>query len=154
MTDTSPNDLTTLLGAVREAGRSRELPYAGDIDPRDAWQLVNGGHAVLVDVRSAEELKFVGRVPGSVHIPWATGIALTANARFLEELQARVNPGDVVVFLCRSGKRSVSAATVATRAGFPDAYNILEGFEGDVDAHRHRGRLNGWRHRDLPWEQD
>ena len=33
------------------------------------------------------------------------------------------------------------------------AYNVLEGFEGDVDTQGHRGRLGGWRLRGLPWRQ-
>jgi len=34
-----------------------------------------------------------------------------------------------VVFLCRSGNRSIGAAVVATEAGIAPAYNVLDGFE-------------------------
>ena len=109
---------------------------------------------MIVDVRSAEELKFVGRIPGALHVPWATGLSLERNPSFVEQLRERVGPERVVMFMCRSARRSASAATAATAAGWRDAYNILEGFEGDIDVRRQRGKLNGWRLHDLPWEQD
>jgi rhodanese-related sulfurtransferase len=58
-----------------------------------------------------------------------------------------------VVFLCRSGIRSIAAAERATDLGLT-AFNILEGFEGDPDAQAHRGTLGGWRARGLPWAQN
>ncbi len=39
------------------------------------------------------------------------------------------------------------------RKGFRRVYNVLHGFEGDLDEHHQRGRLNGWRFDGLPWEQ-
>ena len=62
------------LEAARAAARAAGLPYAGSVPPRDAWALVQAEQAVLVDVRSAEERKFVGQVPegpGIKHVAWA-----------------------------------------------------------------------------------
>jgi rhodanese-related sulfurtransferase len=110
---------------------------------------------VLVDVRSNEERVFVGHVPGSVHVPWATGTALTRNPRFVRELEAKLGGKDkVALLLCRSGKRSALAAEAATKAGASLVFNVLEGFEGDLDENYQRGRLNGWRTHGLPWVQD
>ncbi len=58
-----------------------------------------------------------------------------------------------VLFLCRSGHRSDSAARAATAAGYTRAFNVLEGFEGNKDAGGHRGNLGGWRKAGLPWVQ-
>jgi len=58
-----------------------------------------------------------------------------------------------VVLLCRSGKRTIDAGQALEAAGFLDVINVLHGFEGDLDQHFQRGRLNGWRHDGLPWEQ-
>ena len=55
--------------------------------------------------------------------------------------------------LCRSGVRSIAAAKRATELG-REAYNVLEGFEGDANAKGHRGQLGGWRMRGLPWQQN
>ena len=57
------------------------------------------------------------------------------------------------MFLCRSGVRSHSAAMAAAQAGWSEAYNILEGFEGDKDREQHRGAVGGWRKAGLPWVQ-
>jgi len=155
--------MSALLAATAEdlileravaAARAAELPYAGGVAPTDAWALLQAGRAVLVDVRSGEERKFVGHVAGSVHVPWATGTSLTRNPRFLRELEAKVDKNAVVLLLCRSGKRSALAAEAAARIGYAQAFNVLEGFEGDLDANQRRGATGGWRFRSLPWVQD
>jgi rhodanese-related sulfurtransferase len=143
------------LMAAREAAAAEGLPYAGGVGPQEAWALVQSGEALLVDVRSNEERVFVGEVPGSVHVPWATGTALTRNPRFVRELEAKAGGKEaVLLLLCRSGKRSALAAEAAAKAGFTEVYNVLEGFEGDIDAENHRGRVNGWRLHGLPWHQN
>jgi len=143
-----------VLQVIREAAASQGLSYAGQVPPALAWALFDQGAAVLVDVRSGEERKFVGHVPGSVHVAWATGTALTRNPRFARELEAKVKKDAVVLLLCRSGKRSALAAEVAAKAGFTSVFNVLEGFEGEIDQAQHRGGSDGWRFHGLPWVQD
>lgn len=135
-------------------GAATSLPHAGHLSPTEAWQLIDSGRAVLVDVRTAEELKFVGHVPHSLHVPWATGTAMTRNPRFVRELEAKVGKDRPVLLLCRSGKRSALAVEAAVKAGFTQIANVAEGFEGDIDALGHRGGANGWRFHGLPWVQD
>lgn len=130
------------------------LSYAGRVSPQLAWELFSSGQAQLVDVRTTEERKFVGHVPNSLHVAWATGTALTRNPRFARELEAKVGKDAVVLLLCRSGKRSALAADVAAKAGLTQVYNIAEGFEGELDEHQHRGGFDGWRFHQLPWVQD
>jgi hypothetical protein len=48
--------------------------------------------------------------------------------------------------------RSIAAARRASELGF-EAYNILDGFEGEPDEQAHRGSKGGWRHLGLPWRQ-
>ncbi|WP_326543179.1 rhodanese-like domain-containing protein [Pseudorhodoferax sp.] len=146
------------LEEARARAAERGLSYAGGVTPQQAWKLLRAEQAQLVDVRSAEELKFVGQVPGSQHVAWATGTALTRNPRFVRELEAKLAKAGgkdaVVLLLCRSGKRSVLAAEAAAKAGFGNVYNVLEGFEGEIDAHGQRGHGDGWRFHGLPWVQD
>lgn len=139
---------------VRQAAAEHGLSYAGSVSPLLAWRLFSSGQAALVDVRSAEERKFVGHVPGSVHIAWATGTSLTRNPRFVRELEAKLGKEQPVLLLCRSGKRSVAAAEAAAAAGLHNVFNVLEGFEGEIDANQHRGGRDGWRFHNLPWIQD
>jgi rhodanese-related sulfurtransferase len=146
--------LHTSLAAARNLAQELGQPYAGGLTPLQAWQVLQAGEAVLVDVRTNEERVFVGHVPGSVHVAWATGTSLTRNPRFVRELEAKVPKHQAVLLLCRSGKRSALAATAATQAGFTQVFNVLEGFEGDLDEHGQRGQVNGWRSHALPWVQE
>jgi len=107
-----------------------------------------------VDVRTAEERKFVGHVPGSLHVAWASGTSLTRNPRFVRELEAKTGKTATILLLCRSGKRSALAAEAAAQAGFTRVFNVLEGFEGEIDSQQHRGGNDGWRLHGLPWIQD
>lgn len=142
------------LEDAREAATAAGTPYAGGVAPEVAWALFSAGDALLVDVRTAEERKFVGHVPESLHVPWATGTSLTRNPRFVRELEAKTGKEAVVLLLCRSGNRSAQAAEAATKGGFTQVFNVLEGFEGDLDERQQRGSSNGWRFRGLPWAQD
>jgi len=137
------------------------VSYAGDITPLQAWKMLSDNpRAVLVDVRTDAEWRFVG-VPDLssigrdvVYIEWNTTNG-THNENFAAELRDRIPPGDEerpVVFLCRSGNRSIGAAETATAAGITPAYNVLHGFEGHLDADGHRGET-GWRADGLPWIQ-
>lgn len=126
--------------------------YAGDVPAELAWQWLQAGEAVLVDVRTDAEREWVGKVPGAVAVAWKQWPGMAANQNFDAELRAAVPEGKKVVLLCRSGVRSVAAAQRAAGLGI-EAYNILEGFEGDVDTNGQRGKLGGWRKRGLPWHQ-
>ena len=126
--------------------------YAGDISPQLAYEWFANGQALLVDVRTDAERIWVGAVPGAAVVAWKQWPGMAANPNFDAELRAVAQPGQKVLFLCRSGVRSVAAAQRATLLGFT-AYNILEGFEGNPDANGHRGTTGGWRHAGLPWLQ-
>jgi len=145
-----------LMDKIKEAARKRglelKLPYAGVLLPVEAHALMLAG-AKLVDVRTRAELHFVGSVPGSERIEWNTFPDGARNATFLEQLAEEVHKNEAVMFLCRSGVRSHAAAIAATEAGWTEAYNILEGFEGDKDADGHRNTVGGWKHARLPWIQ-
>ena len=130
------------------------LEFTGTVLPHEAWALFQAGHVSIVDVRTAEERKFVGYVEDTIHIPWATGTALNRNPRFAKELESKVGKDKIILLLCRSGKRSAAAANVAFNAGFTEIYNIDQGFEGDLDENNHRGAFNGWRFHNLPWRQE
>lgn len=125
-----------------------------ELQPNAAWDLASQGKAIIVDVRSEEEHKFVGHVPNSVLIPWAIGLNLTKNTGFTDALNQQVPKETNVLFLCRSGKRSLAAVQAAEQLGYQRAYSICGGFEGEIDATGQRGRGDGWRFHNLPWVQD
>jgi rhodanese-related sulfurtransferase len=142
-----------ILEHAAERGRTLGIGYAGALTPIEAHRLHEAGLATLVDVRTLAEWEYVGRVQGALLIEWRRFQGEAPNPAFVAELAEAVERDAAVLFLCRSGIRSHHAAEAAARAGFSRAYNVLEGFEGDLDATRQRGKLGGWRAAGLPWEQ-
>ncbi|MBF6329086.1 rhodanese-like domain-containing protein [Nocardia transvalensis] len=139
------------------------MSYAGDITPQQAWDLLRDNpDAVLIDVRTEAEWRFVG-VPDTsplgrpaALIEWVD-LTGSPNPRFVDQLKEVLADRDPdsdapVIFLCRSGQRSIGAAKASTAAGYAPSFNVLEGFEGPLDADGHRGGA-GWRARGLPWRQ-
>ena len=126
--------------------------YAGDVTPELAYRWWQSGEAVLVDIRTDAERDWVGFIPGAVNIEWKHWPGMQVRADFEEQLRAKVPAGSRVVMLCRSGIRSIASSRRATELGY-EAYNILEGFQGDPDEHGHRDTRGGWRVRGLPWRQ-
>ena len=146
--------LSELLTLAQTRGRALERPYQGELTPQEAHELLQlAPGATLVDVRTRAEWDWVGRVPGAVEIEWSLYPGGVRNPHFLAELRRQVDPEALVLFLCRSGARSIAAATAATEAGYGNCYNILEGFEGDKDVHGQRNTIGGWRRAGLPWHQ-
>jgi sulfur dioxygenase len=140
------------LGTPIAAAISPVDGYAGDIPLSLAHQWWKNGEAVIVDVRTQAEMDWVGRVPNTEWIQWKHYPGMAINADFDRELLAKVSRDKPVLFLCRSGVRSIDSAKRAQALGYA-AYNILEGFEGDPDRHMQRGKLNGWRHAGYDWVQ-
>lgn len=146
--------LNEILALAQSRGRELKLAYEGALTPREAHELMQlTPRARLIDVRTRAELDWVGRVPSAIEIEWQDWPAKSPNPYFLQTLRHSVTSESLLLFLCRSGQRSANAARAATEAGFPDCYNILEGFEGNKDANGQRNRVGGWRHAGLPWHQ-
>lgn len=144
----------------------------GDADvtevlPQEAWDILKSEpDSVLVDVRTKAEWSYVG-IPdlddlgkAPLLVEWLAYPEMTVNPEFTGELFSRFGdrfPGKIL-FICRSGVRSQDAAEyVANVLGEIGrsalCINVCEGFEGDLDVHKHRGNLNGWKKRGLPWRQ-
>jgi rhodanese-related sulfurtransferase len=146
--------ITEILSAAQQRAKDMNLPYEGALLPTEAYELMQSAPgARLVDVRSRAELDWVGRIPGAVEVEWAIYPGMRPNPHFIAQFEQLVDREALVMFICRSGVRSHSAAALATQAGYTDCYNVLEGFEGDKDGSRHRKAVNGWCKRELPWEQ-
>ncbi len=146
--------LREILTLAQARAKASGLPYEGAVTPQEAHALLSlVPGSKIVDVRTRAEWDWVGRVPNAVEIEWNQYPGGVRNPDFLAELRRQVDPESLVMFLCRSGVRSDGAARLATESGYPDCYNILEGFEGDKDANGHRGKVGGWRYAGLPWVQ-
>lgn len=132
-----------------------------NVPPRLVWEALHSNqHAQLVDVRTDAEWAFVGLPDLSsvgkqvVPIQWQVFPTMARNGAFVEQLkEAGFTPEHHIYFICRSGQRSHAAALAAQEGGFPNAYNVADGFEGALDADGHRGVAAGWKAQGLPWRQ-
>jgi rhodanese-related sulfurtransferase len=136
------------------------MSYAGDITSAEAFdRLQSTPNTVLIDVRTHAEWTFVGIPDLSsigkqlLTISWSSYPGGVRNEDFLDELtEAGLGEDQELLFLCRSGARSKSAAIAATERGFT-AFNVSDGFEGPLDTQGHRNTDSGWRSSGLPWRQ-
>ncbi|WP_439577262.1 rhodanese-like domain-containing protein [Elioraea sp.] len=132
-----------------------------EVSPADTWQALNEDpRAMLIDVRTDAEWTYVGMPDLSatgkpvVPIAWQLFPSMAVNPGFVEALRAAgLTPDHRLYFLCRSGARSLASARAARAAGFPQVFNIRDGFEGPVDGLSHRRTVSGWIASGLPWRQ-
>ncbi len=136
-----------------------------DVPVRMVWETLKANPAsVLIDVRTRSEWAFVGLPDLSslnrrpLLVEWLTFPDNRINAAFAEELSEQlkglgVSEDAELFFICRSGGRSRQAAHVMAASGFRHCHNVAEGFEGPLDASKHRGVHSGWKAEGLPWTQ-
>lgn len=142
-----------ILQRAEQRARDAGLPYRGAVTPAEAWALVQHlPNTRLVDVRSKAEWQLIGRIPGAIEVEFKFFPDWKPNSAFIDELQRQLRLDDNVLFLCRSGVRSDGAAKALLGEGFKSVFNVLEGFEGDLDESKHRLK-NGWKNAGLPWQQ-
>ncbi len=144
-----------------------DSPHVGEVDPTEAWRILSSeSNARLIDVRTRAEWGFVG-VPDvaetgsqTLFVEWSSYPDMSVNPAFASDVEGALGsaPPGPLLFICRSGARSMQAARAvsahyAMKGVIVDCLNVAEGFEGDVDALGHRGSHNGWKARGLAWRQ-
>ena len=136
------------------------MSYKRNLLPKMAVERLNENpEAVLIDVRTKAEHKYVGYPENSILIPWFDEPDLESNPdAFYESVLALLSERtDVLetelILICRSGFRSNEALKYLQSKGFTCVSHVASGFEGDLDENDHRGNLNGWRHDGMPWMQ-
>jgi rhodanese-related sulfurtransferase len=137
---------------------SSDIP---EIAPQAAWALLERDpKAVLIDVRTEPEWGYVGLPDLSalgkqvLRLSWQIYPKMDVDPNFAARLtDAGITPEHSLLFLCRSGVRSLAAARLMTAQGHSRCYNVTDGFEGPADGTRHRGTVAGWKHAGLPWVQ-
>lgn len=131
------------------------------LSPSAAFNFLKQNDCAFIDVRSSMEFLFVGHPLRSVNIPWIDEPNWEINPNFCDAVKQHVQyrfpkletEQVPLLLICRSGVRSLDAGKLLESAGFREIYNILEGFEGDLDDDHHRGSIGGWRFHHLPWVQ-
>ena len=158
---TSTDQALSQLVSAASMNRKGNLSYAGDIAPEEAFAFAQSNHAVVVDVRTVPEWQFTGVADLSATksvlatICWKNYPDFSTNPKFFDQLATvpGISKDTPLLFMCRSGGRSLDAAVAMTAAGYTHCFNISSGFEGDPDANGHRGVAQGWKAKNLPWKQ-
>ena len=161
---------TTTLNAADVPTKKKKQTLAGlYLTPKEAYDMkqANPAKVLFVDVRTPEELYFVGHAANiDKNIPLkyvdysrtnkkGKGFASAKNKNLIAQLDAAMKAkgltkDDAVIFICRSGDRSAFAANAAYKAGYKKPYTITTGTEGDKSAEKKR-TVNGWKNDGLPW---
>jgi rhodanese-related sulfurtransferase len=136
------------------------------VDAAGAKKLLDEKKAVIVDVRTPEELLFVGHTGVAGNIPFKiwkgefvqkdgkTEAKLLDNENFVKEVQKKFKPDDTIILMCRSGQRSAAAANALAKAEFKKVYSMVDGFEGDTakdGPNKGKRVVNGWKNAGNPW---
>lgn len=123
-------------------------------EPKQAYEfLKHNPNAIFIDCRSEMEFLFVGHPAGAILVPWNDGPNWEINPDFVAHVKKAASVDRPIVLICRSGNRTLDAGRALEEAGFTQVYNVLKGFEGDLDENHQRNKKNGWRYEGLPWEQ-
>ena len=136
----------------RQVSTAQDIP---EISSREAYEMIIKDPAIrLVDVRSIAEYYFVGHPEMAANVPFAfwdeKSQTLVPNDHFLEDIKARYKPEETLIFICRSGGRSLKAARQVREAGFSKVSSVKDSFEGEPDARGYR-TVNGWKNSGLPY---
>jgi rhodanese-related sulfurtransferase len=135
------------------------------VSVEEAWtRLKSDPGSVLIDVRTIAEWAYVGLPELSavgkrpVLVEWQGFPDDRLNSAFVERTIEALTPLNArrdseLLFICRSGVRSLKAARAMAAAGYSRCRNVADGFEGPLDSNRHRGQLGGWKAKGLPWSQ-
>jgi len=130
------------------------------INPQNAFDILkNQKNSILIDVRTFEEINFVGAVDAMqfenrmLFLPWQVLPQMQLNTNFNTELLTQIDTSQELFFICRTGGRSNQSAELALKIGYKKCHNIINGFEGDLDNQFQRGKINGWKASNLPWRQ-
>ena len=114
----------------------------------------------LIDVRTKPEWIYVG-VPDLssinkkvIFVSWQVYPEMGTNKFFENQiLESNIKKDNNLYFICRSGNRSNNAAEFLASRGFSNCFNVIDGFEGNLNHERQRASIDGWQFNNLPWKQ-
>ena len=97
-----------------------------NISPQEAFDILSHDkNATIIDVRTKEE--WAGGIPDSAQLKLVT---ISPNLdEFGQSLQGVAQDVECrILFICKAGGRSATAASIAEKLGYKDCYNIAGGF--------------------------
>ncbi len=152
---------------VREAKTTSLGLYVTAREAYEMWK-ADPERIKVLDVRTFEEYVLIGHAEMAANVPLAFptynwdankgNYSVVMNSDFISHVKGRFNAEDTILIMCRSGDRSAMAVNALAKAGFTQAHNIIDGFEGDKvedpESVYHGKRMqNGWKN-SAPWTYD
>lgn len=116
--------------------------YITAVDAYEAWK-ANPDKIKMIDVRTPGEFRAVGLPKMAVKVP------LSRPDQFVSAVRKVADPKDPLLVICRSGNRSAAAVNILAKAGYKNAYTVVDGYEGDRGSGGQRN-VNGWKNAGLP----
>ena len=104
--------------------------------------LENNSNTVLLDVRTEDEWKTIGKPDTRDLGIKSFFITISEYSSFLDNVKQNINKDDQVLVMCAAGGRSIIAANLLANEGY-DAVNVSDGFSGNGDD-------PGWKNLGLP----
>ena len=161
---------TLATAADMPAKKQKQTPQGLYLSPKEANDMLQADAAkiLFVDVRTPEELYFVGHAKGiDKNVPLAyvnysklnkkgKKFASAKNKKFVEQIEAALKEkgltkDDKIILICRSGDRSATGAKILDKAGYKNVYTVITGTEGDKDKETKKRTVNGWKNDGMPW---
>jgi rhodanese-related sulfurtransferase len=162
--------LSMNMASAKKLSKKKMTPQGLYLTAKEAYKFVNKNQSkvLFVDVRTQEEIEFVGSTPlMDKNIPFAVKNLKKWNAkkkRFLDvknknfakdigkALKVKgLNKNSDIVLMCRSGSRSAKAAKVLFKQGYKKVYTVTDGFEGGKSKKTKHRTINGWKNAGNPW---
>ncbi len=157
---------TTLsMAAPAPTKAKKQTPQGIYLTAVEAYELMKkeGDKTLFIDVRTPYEYQYVGHTNmADKNIPIVTitlkkwdekkqRYARILNKKFVSEVEAALKAKgltkkDKIIFMCRSGKRSIYTSKLMAKEGYMNVATIVDGFEGGKDKkHKQRTTNTGWK---------
>jgi len=162
---------TTIASAAPTPTKKKRITPQGQyLTAVEAYDEVkkNADKTLFIDVRTQYELEYVGytqMIDKNIPIAFKTDkkwskkksrFARIANKNFVKDVKKALKAKgltkkDHIIFMCRSGSRSVYTSKLMAKAGYMNVSTVVDGFEGGKDKVTKHRTKNGWKNAGKPW---
>ena len=123
--------------------------FADNIEPAIAWTKLNANEMIIIDVRTVNEWKETGVIPGSLLVNKHDS-NFSEKKNFLKEIENTIsnNSDKKIAIICASGGRSSITMKALISKGYENIYNVSGGIAGKPSEN-----YPGWLNLKLPLEE-
>ncbi len=156
--------------APAPTNKKKVTPQGQYLTAKEAYDVIkkNPSKVLFIDVRTQYELEYVGfttMIDKNIPIVFKTDkkwdkkknrFARLSNKNFVADVEKAMKAKgltkkDHIIFMCRSGSRSVYTTKLMAKAGYMNVSTVVDGFEGGKDKVTKHRTKNGWKNAGKPW---